>query len=206
MTRVYAWALAAGTAGAVLVLGLAAVAAEHTGRELSFFTRDPLAELHEPIYTGAVSTLGALVWWTGGVAALLAAAVVRRGEAAHALAAGGLLTLLLAFDDLFVMHEELIPDLVGIPERVVYAAYAAAGLAFVWWHRRFLVPAPRALLLGLAVALFGLSIAFDVVAPGRHALEDGAKLLGIVAWTTLFVVAALEELSRPEHPPARARR
>lgn len=206
MTRrwAYAAALGAGGAGSALLLAVALAAAEATDRSVSFFTRDPLAVLEAPIYTGAVSTVGVMIWWSGGIASLLAAAVLwpERRAAAQALLAGGLLTVGLAFDDLFLVHEEVLPDIFGIPEKVVYLAYAAAGAAFVAVYRRFLAIPPRGYLLALAVGLFGLSVGFDLVAPGRHALEDGMKLLGIVTWTVLFAGASIEELRGGVTTPA----
>jgi hypothetical protein len=192
----WAWAALAGAAFGLGLLAVVAVGADRTGRSVSFFTRDPLAELHAPLYTGVVSTVGALVWWSGGVVALAAAlALGSRRPAFAPLLALAALTLALAFDDLFLVHEEVLPDIVGIPEKAVYAAYALAGAAFVVVFRPFLAKPPRLPALAAAVLLLGLSIFFDVVAPGRHLLEDGAKLLGIVAWTIFAAGVSLDELA-----------
>jgi len=49
-------------------------------------------------------------------------------------------------------------------------------------------------LLWAACALFAVSLLADRFWPGQHLLEDGAKFLGIVAWSTYFVGSAVGHL------------
>ena len=186
----------AGWAGGVLLLGAVALLADRQDRRIRFYTADTTDVLEGPIYAGVVSNIGVLAWWTGAVAALLGGAVLRqrRSPAALPLLLGGILTGWLALDDFFVVHEELLPDLVGVPEKAVYGAYALALLAYVIVFRRFF-RGPRAAILVASGVLFAASIGFDLVAPGLHLLEDGAKLLGAIGWAALLAGSAADELT-----------
>ena len=88
--------------------------------------RDPLAvaELKPAecckVYYGAVSNLGVLLWTAGAAIALfgagLALALGRPAGEAGLLLAAGMLTGFLAIDDLFLVHENVLPAF-GVPGR-----------------------------------------------------------------------------------------
>lgn len=191
--------LAAGACvGGVLLLALTALAAQITDRPLGFFTRDPTAVLEGPLYAGALSAIGVLLWWTGvavaGFAALLRPGDDRRGF----LAAAAALTAVLAFDDLFQVHDVLLPDYAGIPQPAVTGAYGLAAVALVVrWRATMRRTAWKVALAG--AALFAVSVAVDFVgdqsATSNHLLEDGAKLLGIITWTTYLASVAAAALA-----------
>ena len=185
-------AVALGVLGAALgVLGVAAWL--HVSGRLPayalFGDARSMAEL--PYYAGWMSDAGVLLWWSGasvlGLAALVSAP--RDGPLAAWLGAGAGLTALLALDDVLLLHERAIPELTGLPQIAVYAGYAGLTLGWLWrWRRRHL--AGERALLGAALALFAASVALDALPRAlrpwgeAHALvEDGAKWLGIVAWT-----------------------
>lgn len=169
--------------------------------------RDPLAvaELKGAacckVYYGAVSNLGVLLWMGGAAVCLFAAAVVlangSRPRTAVFLAAAGLLTGFLTVDDLFLVHENVLPAF-GVPELVTYGAYGALGLVYlaVSWRQ---IIGHNVLLLAAAVVLLGTSVVIDWFFhsdhPLRIVLEDGAKLTGICAWVGFHVTAAWSEVS-----------
>jgi hypothetical protein len=164
--------------------------------------RDPLAvaEMRQPlcckVYYGAVSNLGVLLWTCGAAVCLFAAAVViaQRLPAQRAifLISASLLTGVLAIDDLFLVHENVLPAL-GVSQPVTYGAYGALGLAYlaVSWRE---ILRHKVSLLAAAVVLLGTSATIDWVFhsdhPLRILLEDGAKLTGISAWVGFHVIAA----------------
>lgn len=165
-------------------------------------TRDPTAALGGAPYVGFLSQVGIFFWAGAAAVCLLAWRLVGReaaeGDRARGFfAAGGMLTLLLGVDDLFLLHETVFPG-VGIPEPSVYAAYGA-GLALFLARYRASVGITAPVLMALALASFGTSAAFDVLEPrgvNQYLLEDGAKLVGIVSWLGFFLRAAEAEIPR----------
>ena len=103
------------------------------------------------------------------------------------------LTLVLVVDDLLLLHEAAaFAPMAGV---LTTAAYGLAFLRFVVRFRAVIVGELDVGLLVLAVGAFGVSAVTDLlVAPTQISVlvEDGAKLLGLVAWsafglrTTLF--------------------
>lgn len=169
--------------------------------------RDPLAvaEMTDnccKVYFGAVSNLGIVLWMAGASVCLFAAAVIvtadRSDVMARFLLAGGLLTGFLGFDDLFLIHENVLPAF-GVPEIVTYGAYGLLGLGYLVFFRRQ-VFANRFAMFGAAGALLAVSVTIDWVihsdAAWRILLEDGAKITGIAGWTAFHAIAAWTALGR----------
>ncbi|WP_372624791.1 hypothetical protein [Falsiroseomonas sp.] len=177
---------------ATLVLGL------HPERAL----RDPAAYLDYAPHVGFFSTIGGLGWWTAAIAGLLAGAVLRdRSPEAEPLLAGGLLSAVLGLDDLFMLHEEMLPRHAGLPETVVVGAYVLATLAYLWGGRRLHLSVAPSLLVA-ALGLFGVSVLVDQTHPaflqgpeGMSILaEDGTKFAGICCWTAYHLRVAYRVL------------
>jgi hypothetical protein len=150
---------------------------------------------------GAVSNLGILAWTASAsiclFAALLLVLEARRNAAAFALA-GGLLTGLLALDDLFMLHEAVLPPR-GIPQPVVLGIYLALAAAYGFVFRRHLLAA-RWPVLALAALAFGVSLAIDQFHPLPRRFhtfaEELAKFVGILAWLAFHVEAMVDLLMR----------
>ena len=126
-----------------------------------------------------------------------------RGRPAGFLLAAGGYTLLLAMDDLFLLHEAFYPAL-GLRQEVMYVTYGAL-LAALAWHFPKEVVRHGALTFVLALAFWGASVGIDV-APSIfgtdvHLLEDGAKVIGITLWASFLVGAAVTELLQALRPP-----
>src|SRR4051794_29275725 len=85
-----------------------------------------------PPWTGALSTLGFVLWGSAAVLCATVAAAIRRRDRARStflIATAALLTLLL-IDDALLIHERIGPDDLGFPEKGFYVIYAA--LAGAW--------------------------------------------------------------------------
>lgn len=169
--------------------------------------RDPLAvaEMHPDcckVYYGAVSNLGVLTWTAGAAISLFAALILSSyGEQMKRIAfflSAAFLTGFLAMDDLFLVHENVLPAF-GVPEPVTYAAYASLGLAYlcVFWRN---ILENRYWMFIVAGGLLATSVTIDWFVhsdhPLRILLEDGAKLSGIFAWTTFHILAAISAITR----------
>jgi hypothetical protein len=174
---------------------LAGVLVIHRVKEvpIAYLTQDPTVIGELAVYAGLLSSVGILFWWAGAAVCLFSAAVLARSGSAPALRsfllAAGLLTALLALDDLFRLHESVLPRLLGVPELAVYAAYGALGAGFVLRFRAVAFAA-EGRLLAFAVLCLGASVALDVLSPPAidpYLLEDSSKFVGIVGWFVYFL-------------------
>lgn len=174
--------------------------------------KDPLAVVQLTnqccrFYYGLVSNLGVMIWTTGAAVCLFASVLlfpmVRRRAEAVFFAAAAAFTGWLALDDLFMIHEDVLPQL-GVPQLMTYAFYAGTAAAYFLLSWRQIL-ALRPALMASALALLGTSVLIDVLVHTESAVhvffEDGAKLLGILAWTSFHVTAALEIIRAAIMPP-----
>jgi hypothetical protein len=153
------------------------------------FFLDPVYSLGGHWYTGLVSQLGIVAWAAGATLAAGGAWLARVGGrrgAAWFLAGGAVVTTVLLFDDLFLLHADLLPRL-GIPKPAVELTYLAVTAAWLLGSIRE-VARTRVLVLAAAIAALGTSLFVDLRVPGADAgrrvvLEDGTKFLGILAWS-----------------------
>ena len=180
---------------AILVAGvplsLAGLLHAFKGVPFATMTKDPVAVGGLAVWTGFVSQLGIMLWTAAATVCWMAYRRARQREFAELrplLLASGAFTLLLAFDDLFLIHEEIAPRN-GIPEFAVVGAYAVLlGLYLLAFQHR-LRRLPYAVLATALIAFAG-SVALDALrwgGPHRHLLEDGLKLVGISCWCAFFV-------------------
>ncbi len=183
-------------AGLIVLAGLIGFAAVHrvTPRELA---RDPLSLVEAPPYLGALSQFGVLGWTAGAAACLVAWFVLshhRDADTRNFFAWGGILTAVLALDDLFQVHENA-SQLPSVSEPLVLAAYPLGILGFLVKFRRS-EPMRRARMpLAASILFLAGSMALDRIPEdvlwGHPFWEDGAKLLGIAGWAAAFTAAAV---------------
>jgi hypothetical protein len=185
---------------AAIAIVLAVVFAAAYGLDQAFTDtlRDPIIVLQGRLGTGVVSNLGVLLWWSAAAVATFAGALLlRTGRAAgRPLLAAGVLTGILALDDLFLGHETL-EQKAGMPDPGTYPVYGLAVIVIIYvywdyWRRtEFILPL-------LAIVGFAISIVTDVVYPGTSypfaVVEDCAKFAGIATWAVYFVRTAYLEV------------
>lgn len=146
--------------------------------------------------TGALSSLGAFLWFAAACICLFTLQLPQVAKGTHDatfLGWSAALSLYLWFDDYFMFHEHLAPSL-GLHEKAVLLALAGGIAAYVWRFRGVLVARENALLVA-AIGLLGLSVIADVLLPRVVAsthpwaimIEDGLKWLGICGWTAFHV-------------------
>ena len=189
-------ALALGMAVIVLILPAAAL----TGREIGFFTRDPTQIGQVPYYAGVLSSLGVLTWTTGAVIALFTAGLHRLIDHTDGstgfLGYFGVFTLVLALDDLFLIHENFF-----LGEKVLFLIYGVMALiGCVLFRRHFHRPSVY-FAIGAALA-FAASLGVDrgqetieaAIGGARILLEDGAKFIGAICWAIFLSKASARSL------------
>lgn len=200
----YRWrAVVVAVVGTGLGLVAMAVLSATMGEErFELLVRDALAVARaggdvDQLYVAWLSYLGILVWVFAAGAALLAGRVLPgpAGGTRLMLVTGGLLTVGLVADDLFELHERVVPYLTRFTEEHIQIGWALLVLAFAVVNLRALLASPYAPVMALGGGLLALSMGSDVVAGlgvvatltqllgGPAVLEEGVKLLGIACWS-----------------------
>lgn len=163
---------------------------EMRGVPFGLLSRDPNNLSGAPFYAGALSNLGVLLWWTAATTALYGAALLWRGggdpKTVGLLLSTGLLSAMLALDDLYMIHEVVAPRYAGIPNPVVVGFYVACTGVWALVHRQDIL-GHLPVVLGLAGIFFAVSIGVDEFATGLpmwFIWEDGSKFAGIIGWVT----------------------
>jgi hypothetical protein len=181
-----------------------------TGKDIARFFRDPLATAGLHPLIGFISNLGVLLWATSAAVSAFGALIVRRsnpGEAASFLIFSACLSMWLCFDDLFQIHESLLPTYLGVKEAYTYVVLAIATLIYFVRYSRLILGTMYPMLM-IALAFLGTSVAIDdffepllrALGQGRIFLEDGAKWLGIAAWCSYQVGTAFRLVVAGTHP------
>ena len=153
---------------------------------------DPATATGSPFFAGFVSNVGAVMWAAIATVFLfrfhLDCRPGRPSEWTRFLLWSGLFAALVGSDDLFLLHEELFPKYLSIPQVVVVATYGVLAIAYLGRFRTQIARTAYPLFL-LALGLLGVSVALDQIAdrwevylPAGPFIEDGAKLLGIGTW------------------------
>jgi hypothetical protein len=195
-TALFAWLPLA------VILLIALVFSLATDVNVRQLTQDPSTVLEAPFYTGALSNLGNTLWAAAVCVCLLTALGLgdRITPAARRfLAVSGAYTAVLLFDDQLLLHDEILPRYAGISGEVYGLLYVLATIAYVYVFRLF-IAGTNYLLIGASLALFGISIAFDLgsstlseILPAALVIliEDGAKFLAIATWLAYFISTAV---------------
>jgi hypothetical protein len=186
-TRLCPLLAAAGAGILLLVAGVYALSV-YQGVEPWMLTGDPTALTDSRWWLGLLSNLGIMLWSAAAAVCALGTYLLFRADAGRwptlfLLMSTGM-RLALAIDDAFLLHEEVLPAHLGIPEKAVYSAYAAMTVAYVLVFGRMLVATEYVILL-VSLACFAASIAIDLFTYAMF-IEDALKFAGIVFWVLYF--------------------
>lgn len=195
---------AAVTAGAITV----SIASD--GIQMIDLLSDPAELTGIPWYLGAVSNINLLIWAAGAALYLVAGIGLRprNRRLGTALAAIGVLTIVLALDDLLLLHEIVIPWVVGLPQNATFAAYAGVFAVIVVRYRHEILALPEVSVFAVAALALAASVALDVLGwdtDARRVAEEVCKLLGVTAWSVFPAAVTIRRLatSAPPDKPAR---
>lgn len=161
--------------------------------ELDHFTQDPASIMDTPFYLGFFSYIGILFWCSTMVLCFFTRSLLHASEehkrAGQFLLYSGLISGLLLFDDLFLLHELVFPEYFSISKNMVYIIYLNILLIYVVLFRDELLKSEY-IILALASSLIGAAQFVDWIPmpiPEDSFLEDAVKLFGIVTWFTYFL-------------------
>lgn len=193
----------------LLFVGVGVLSQVVNGVSLEFFLRDIVATGKLPFFAGFVSQLGGMLWCASLTVCLFSLLVLRRQNGSLAsskrfLLHAAILTGILLLDDIFLFHEEVAPNYLHIPEKLVMAGYLLLGVAFVFLNVNEILSSEY-LLLGLALACLGISVFLDALPIDDFGLryffkrleiflEDGFKFAGIATWLIYFVRYAVQKI------------
>ena len=168
-------AVVAHMAGAAPAAAAVSAAIPDTG----YLTRDPTSVGRVPWWAGSVSRLTNLAWASAATLAVVAGLVATPPRRRLLLLLGAFLAAL-TLDDTMMLHDAILPGR-GIPEKLVVAGYATAGLAlaWLWWPLR---STASGLAFYFGAGMFAVSVAIDVLIAKAYVPEDATKLLGLLAW------------------------
>ena len=162
--------------------------------ELDHFTQDPASIMNTPFYLGFFSYIGILFWCGSATLCfftyyLCDENTLEQKRRKLFLLFSGLISCLLLFDDLFLLHEAVFPIYFHIPKNVVYLVYINFILAYVLLFRNELRNSEY-LILVIAFGLIGIAQFVDMLPmpiPEDSFLEDAVKLFGIVTWFSYYM-------------------
>lgn len=183
----------------LLVLGLIELIEVVTGVPASSFTRDPVAVAKLPFYVGIASNIGVGMWSATSAVCFLSYALLRDRtdgrKPAMFFLVSGLMTLIFMLDDMALLHEIVVPTLFGLSEKYTFAFYILILSGYLVLFGKTILETDYLLLL-VALVFFAGSLIADAFhsreAPFHHMYEDGAKLMGIVAWLGYYGRSAIQ--------------
>jgi hypothetical protein len=158
-----------------------------------------------PFYLGFFSYIGILFWCAAAVICFYTRAILPETTENSRLRSfmlySGLVTSLLMFDDLFLLHELVLPEIFLLPEEVVYLLYLNILLVYAVLFRAE-IQKSEYIVLVIAAGMIGASQFVDSIPmplPEDSFLEDAVKLFGIVTWFTYFARYGLTKLEEKFH-------
>ena len=167
--------------------------------ELGSFSRDLNALSGNPFYFGAITFLCSFFWsFTVAICFFTSYLLKKSSAEANYFFIMGIFNLVLLLDDVFMIHEEVFPQYLGIPERVLYLLYAAfLGYSSIKYFS--LIRKSNYGVLFPAIILLGSSAFMDILANNilmdKNFYEDVLKLFGTLLWFYYFFHTAHTVLS-----------
>lgn len=182
-------------------LALVSTIAKRNDISFGYLSRDAIQTLwHEPnaevsFYIGFLSNFG-IIFWCFTAAILFISSKISKDlgkpkAQSRFLFFSGLLTLFMLIDDLFLLHDVIIPYYLYISEKFFYLFYGSSVLALLYLFRATILQTDYLLFL-LAFAFMAGSVITDVLITlgieisDTYLFEDGLKFMGIISWFVYF--------------------
>ena len=181
----------------ILTVGILAITitmivfGKSTNIDLSYFSRDLNALAGNPWYFGTITFLCSFFWSFTVAICFFTFALLKndRLKEAQLFKIIGIFTIILLIDDVFMIHEDIFPNYLSIPERVIYLIYFFIVIYVVKQYFNF-IKKTNYIILFTAIFLLGTSAFFDIlsnnVLPDKNFYEDVIKLFGTTFWFYYF--------------------
>lgn len=183
--RLVTTAIAIVSATTFLVAGFLTI--NWAGGDIVLYLRDPAATFGFTPFAGLFSHIGVFALATAGVIGIFAFFHVHQDKSL--LLWAGLFSLLIAIDDFFMLHENIVPRVLGISEAYVLAFYGLFSFVIFAAFRSSLTGKAHVGLYA-ALSLLAASVLCDIVmvySERQVMLEDSLKFSGLLVWSTYWV-------------------
>ena len=162
-------------------------------------TTDPMETADLPFYFGLFSDIGVMIMSSASALNFFGASLSgRKHPQFNFMIVSGIFTLWLALDDLFMIHDRLLPNHLHVPEAVSYLGYFLIMIAYLLYFAHDIVSSTNYTLLFFALAAFGISgliiLFWEAGFP-----KDGAKFLGIIYWFAYYFDSTKKFLQERRH-------
>ena len=173
--------------------------------EISYMTRDTSAIANIHPLAGVLSNLGILLWCCTAAISFFSAIIIRKFQPHHIFwffIYSSCLSAYMLLDDLFLFHETLGPEYLGLDEKYIILALGISVFTYLILFRKVILQT-NFWLLFLAVVFFIISVLFDKISllqqiPDnfQHLLEDGNKWLGIASWCSYYTHTSYDFITK----------
>ncbi len=178
-----------------------------TGYPVWKLAKDPAQILNFPPYIGMLSGLGVLWWMATAAISLFASAVMKKHRAPLQnrlfLLASGVFSLILAVDDFFLLHDEILPQIFHTSEGVFYLIYIVFIMMYILVFIRNIYK-HEFLLFWISIFFLVLSRSYWIFLPILNRFNSPADILkhiGIVFWLAYFYRVSLSEVLAQHKTP-----
>ena len=196
--RILAWLIFAAVP-ALLFYGISIEILTSSGLSVRQIIRDPAQNLNHSSFMGFVSSIGSWVWLSAGIVCLFSASVGgRTTDKKHMelLVLMGIVSVILAVDDFFLLHDRY------LPQKAVFLFYAVYTITLLIRYFRTIMEIDGWTFL-MAGGLLAASIFTDTSQrkiPLEYmqvqVIEDGFKFVGAVTWFYFNYQLAAYRLTR----------
>ena len=176
--------------------------ANYTKNPVWKLTKDAADVIGHPAYFGLLSSWSSMLWMATAAICLFTAAVTWKDASDRPrlrfLFFSGLLSLMIAVDDMFLLHDRILSRGLGISEIVFYILYAFLmfGYLIVFFRQ---IARSDYILFWIAFFFLAFSRGFYKLLPFLrefNTTNDIFKYFGIVFWLAFFVRTAAKHLRR----------
>ncbi len=171
------------------------------GIDIIYFLRDPLATLKAPFYTGFLSNIGIILWaLTVGVCFFTCFVVesVKELKGLKFIFFSGIFSSILLADDLFLLHEVVLPRHFHISQEFLFTGYLLYLILLIAKFNKFIMKTEYIYFV-LALFLFFNSLVVDFLRESVRLkgsleslgmlVEDGSKIFGVLSWLIFYAKA-----------------
>jgi hypothetical protein len=180
------WMFAAVALGVIIVASGALIIAA-ADAPIGVLLKDPnsLALPPNPWYFGFIELASGLILVSCGASTIFAAGLAKT-EWKTFLYSGGMITIVLGLDDVYMLHE-------AISERSIYLMYGIVVPLFLAGNRRAVLASPFPLLL-LSLSMLAASVVVDTANDWKYLhvadAEEFVELLGFCFWYSYFIATS----------------